>query len=90
MNIAFVLPHDSANWLSTGVSEEYYVSQSPAFEHRYAKIFTRNGHNVTGLSLSSSRRGISRAQHDFGHSVIRIPVKGLRYLRQITGTLQAV
>lgn len=90
MKIAFVLPHDSANWLSTGVSEEYYVSKSPAFEHRYAKIFTRNGHNVTVLYLSSSRSGISRAQHDFGHSVIRIPVKGLRYIRQFTGALQAV
>ncbi len=90
MDIAFVLPHDSATWLSTGVSEEYYVSQSPAFEHRYAKMFTGKGHNVSVLYLSSSRSGVFRAQHNFGHTVIRIPVKGLRYIRQFTGALQAL
>ncbi|MFQ6011223.1 MAG: glycosyltransferase family 4 protein [Nitrososphaerales archaeon] len=90
MNISFVLPHDSANWLSTGVSEAYYVSRSPAFEHRYAKIFTGKGHKVSVLYLSSSHGSVARAQHEYGHSVIRIPVKGLRYIRQFVGALHVL
>ncbi|MEM5782469.1 MAG: glycosyltransferase family 4 protein [Candidatus Aenigmatarchaeota archaeon] len=86
MNILFLMPHVIEAFSKYGVSLDFYKNHK-SFEHRYARLFLRHGHKATVAILSNSINAPLWKKHVFGHEYVLIPVKGLKFIRQLNASI---
>jgi glycosyltransferase involved in cell wall biosynthesis len=70
MRIALVLPHSQEEF---GIASDAQYAKHDGYEHRYAKLLAKLGHEPTVCFLSN-RRGVSEFTHTYGHRVVRVPL----------------
>ncbi|MEM3399965.1 MAG: glycosyltransferase family 4 protein [Candidatus Micrarchaeia archaeon] len=70
MKVGFILPHTQEEF---GITTDEEYAEHDGYEHKYAKLINKMGHEATVYYLSH-RGGFSEFTHKYGHRVVRVPV----------------
>ncbi|MEM4154622.1 MAG: glycosyltransferase family 4 protein [Candidatus Caldarchaeum sp.] len=82
MRVALVHVHVLEDLAGIGVKAESYDSYA-GYEHRYARLLRSHGLDADLIVFSRGVDVVRRLKHAWGHDVVLLPIKGMRFLRQV-------